>query len=85
MSKIDDLKDVFDWIEGNHPDCHYDPLESLRSVMAALESEEMVAEGLADPDALADYDAGRQHMLTIFKVRALHTDKPVRIVAVEEE
>lgn len=44
MNKIEQLKDVCDWIEGVHPDCKYDPLVSLHTVMEALESEGVVAE-----------------------------------------
>ena len=35
---IKELLLVQDWIEGNHPDCKYDPLDSLRDVIEALSS-----------------------------------------------
>lgn len=50
----------------------------------ACRGREPLARGYADPDTLADYNAGRVHMMTLFKVQALHTDILIALLADEE-
>ena len=52
---------------------------------AALESEEVVAEGWVEPGGLADYNAGRERSLPVHRVQTLYLNKAVRILAAKEE